>query len=98
MRHEEAAAFAAAGDAAMTGELAVFAASCGPGNLHLVNGLFDAHRSPASHDRAGIDRSRPWDTLVPKLRRATWCSSTTVVEHRLVTLPSGWAQATRYVS
>ncbi len=45
VRHEEAAAFAAAGDAAITGELAVCAASCGPGNLHLINGLFDAHRS-----------------------------------------------------
>jgi len=45
VRHEEAAAFAASGEAAVTGELAVCAASCGPGNLHLVNGLFDAHRS-----------------------------------------------------
>src|SRR4051794_29016669 len=45
VRHEESAAFAAAGDAAVTGELAVCAASCGPGNLHLINGLFDAHRS-----------------------------------------------------
>ncbi len=45
VRHEEAAAFAAAGEAAVTGELAVCAASCGPGNLHLVNGLFDAQRS-----------------------------------------------------
>src|SRR3954471_903982 len=45
VRHEEAAAFAAAGEAAVTGELAVCAASCGPGNLHLINGLFDAHRS-----------------------------------------------------
>ncbi|MCW2530301.1 MAG: pyruvate dehydrogenase, partial [Pseudonocardiales bacterium] len=42
VRHEEAAAFAAAADAAVTGELAVCAASCGPGNLHLINGLFDA--------------------------------------------------------
>ena len=42
VRHEEAAAFAAAGEAAVTGELAVCAASCGPGNLHLINGLFDA--------------------------------------------------------
>ena len=42
VRHEEAAAFAAAGEAAMTGQLAVCAASCGPGNLHLINGLFDA--------------------------------------------------------
>jgi pyruvate dehydrogenase (quinone) len=45
VRHEEAAGFAAAGEAAVTGELAVCAGSCGPGNLHLVNGLFDANRS-----------------------------------------------------
>ncbi len=45
VRHEEAAAFAAAADAALTGELAVAVGSCGPGNLHLVNGLFDANRS-----------------------------------------------------
>jgi pyruvate dehydrogenase (quinone) len=45
VRHEEAAALAAAGEAAVTGRLAVCAASCGPGNLHLVNGLFDAQRS-----------------------------------------------------
>src|SRR3984885_10650481 len=45
VRHEEGAAFAAAAEAALTGELAVCAASCGPGNLHLINGLFDANRS-----------------------------------------------------
>jgi pyruvate dehydrogenase (quinone) len=45
VRHEEAAALAAAGEAAVTGRLAVCAASCGPGNLHLINGLFDAQRS-----------------------------------------------------
>jgi pyruvate dehydrogenase (quinone) len=45
VRHEEAAAFAAAGEAAVTGELTVCAGSCGPGNLHLINGLFDANRS-----------------------------------------------------
>ena len=45
VRHEEAAAFAAAADAHTTGELAVCAGSCGPGNLHLINGLFDAQRS-----------------------------------------------------
>src|ERR1700688_4176065 len=45
VRHEEAAAFAASADAAINGELAVVAASCGPGNLHLINGLFDANRS-----------------------------------------------------
>jgi pyruvate dehydrogenase (quinone) len=45
VRHEESAAFAAAGEAAVTGELAVCAGSCGPGNLHLINGLYDANRS-----------------------------------------------------
>jgi pyruvate dehydrogenase (quinone) len=45
VRHEEAAAFAASAEAALTDELAVVAASCGPGNLHLINGLFDANRS-----------------------------------------------------
>ncbi|UUO00803.1 ubiquinone-dependent pyruvate dehydrogenase [Mycolicibacterium novocastrense] len=45
VRHEETAAFAAAADAAITGMLSVCAGSCGPGNLHLINGLFDAHRS-----------------------------------------------------
>jgi pyruvate dehydrogenase (quinone) len=45
VRHEEAAAFAAGADAALTGELAVCAGSCGPGNLHLINGLYDAQRS-----------------------------------------------------
>lgn len=45
VRHEEAAGFAAAAEAALTGELAVCAGSCGPGNLHLINGLYDANRS-----------------------------------------------------
>lgn len=45
VRHEEAAGFAAAAEAAVTGQLAVCAGSCGPGNLHLINGLFDANRS-----------------------------------------------------
>ena len=45
VRHEEVAAFAASGAAQVTGELAVCAGSCGPGNLHLINGLFDAHRN-----------------------------------------------------
>lgn len=44
-RHEEVAAFAAGAEAALTGELAVCAGSCGPGNLHLINGLFDCHRN-----------------------------------------------------
>src|ERR1017187_3401040 len=45
VRHEETAAFAAGAEAALTGKLAVCAGSCGPGNLHLINGLNDAHRS-----------------------------------------------------
>src|SRR6201987_4652963 len=45
VRHEEVAAFAAAAESQITGDLAVCAGSCGPGNLHLINGLFDAHRS-----------------------------------------------------
>ena len=44
-RHEEGAAFAASAEASLTGELAVCAGSCGPGNLHLINGLFDAQRT-----------------------------------------------------
>lgn len=44
-RHEEAAAFAAGAEAAVTGTLAVCAGSCGPGNLHLINGLFDCQRN-----------------------------------------------------
>ena len=47
MRHEEAAAFAAGAEAYLTGELTVCAGSCGPGNLHLINGLFDCQRSRA---------------------------------------------------
>lgn len=46
-RHEEVAAFAAGAEAQLTGELAVCAGSCGPGNLHLINGLYDCHRSHA---------------------------------------------------
>jgi pyruvate dehydrogenase (quinone) len=59
VRHEETAAFAAAADAALTGGLAVCAGSCGPGNLHLINGLFDAHRSrvPVLAIAAHIPRS-----------------------------------------
>lgn len=45
VRHEEVAAFAAGAEAETTGELAVAAGSCGPGNLHFINGLYDAHRS-----------------------------------------------------
>src|SRR6201998_996500 len=47
VRHEETAAFAAGAEAQLNGQLAVCAGSCGPGNLHLINGLYDAHRSGA---------------------------------------------------
>ena len=47
VRHEETAAFAAGAEAHLTGQLAVCAGSCGPGNLHLINGLYDCHRSRA---------------------------------------------------
>jgi len=45
VRHEETAAFAAGAEAHLTGQLAVCAGSCGPGNLHLINGLYDCHRN-----------------------------------------------------
>jgi pyruvate dehydrogenase (quinone) len=45
VRHEETAAFAAGAEAQLTGQLTVCAGSCGPGNLHLINGLYDCHRS-----------------------------------------------------
>ena len=45
VRHEEVAAFAAGAEAHLTGALAVCAGSCGPGNVHLINGLYDCHRS-----------------------------------------------------
>src|SRR6266853_5461444 len=45
VRHEEVAAFAVGAEAHLTGELAVCAGSSGPGNLHLINGLYDCHRS-----------------------------------------------------
>ncbi|HXW67368.1 MAG TPA: ubiquinone-dependent pyruvate dehydrogenase [Thermoplasmata archaeon] len=48
VRHEEVAAFAAGAEAQVTGGLAACAGSCGPGNLHLINGLFDSHRSYAA--------------------------------------------------
>lgn len=45
VRHEEVAAFAAGAESQLTGELTVCMGSCGPGNLHLINGLYDCHRS-----------------------------------------------------
>src|SRR5436309_13819524 len=48
VRHEEAAVFAAAAEAELTGQLAVCAGGCGPGELHLISGLCDAHRNMAA--------------------------------------------------
>src|ERR1700748_3105761 len=45
LRHEGTAAFPGGAQAHLTGELAVCAGSCGPGNMHLINGLYDCHRS-----------------------------------------------------
>src|SRR5712664_5004197 len=45
VRHEEVAAFAAGAEAHLTGKLAVCAGRCGPGNMHLINGLYECHRS-----------------------------------------------------
>ncbi|WP_095011793.1 thiamine pyrophosphate-dependent enzyme [Tsuneonella mangrovi] len=47
VRHEEVGAFAAGGEAYMTGELAVCAGTCGPGSLHFVNGIYETHRNGA---------------------------------------------------
>ena len=47
VRHEETAAFAVGAEAQLSGHLTVCAGSCGPGNLHLINGLYDCHRSMA---------------------------------------------------
>ena len=67
VRHEETAAFAAAADAALTGQLAVCAGSCGPGNLHLINGLFDAQRSrvPVLAIAAHIPRTEIGSRVLP---------------------------------
>lgn len=44
-RHEEVAAFAAGAESHISGKLSVCAGSCGPGNMHLINGLYDCHRN-----------------------------------------------------
>lgn len=73
VRHEETAAFAAGAEAALTGELAVCAGSCGPGNLHLINGLYDAQRSRVPvlaiaahipHEEIGAAASHPGRQVV----------------------------------
>src|SRR5687767_1051523 len=73
MRHEEAGAFAAGAEAHLTGQLAVCAGSCGPGNMHLINGLFDCYRSrvPVLAIAAQIP-SRSEERRVGKECRSRW--------------------------
>ena len=82
VRHEEVAAFAAGADAHLTGELAVCAGSCGPGNLHLINGLFDCHRSrvpvlaiaahiPSAEIGVGLFPGDPSGAPVPRMQLTT---------------------------
>ena len=59
VRHEEAGAFAAGGEAYMTGELAVCAGTCGPGSLHFINGIFESHRNGAPVVLVASDVARP---------------------------------------
>src|SRR5260370_13312297 len=47
MRHEEAGAFAAQGEALLMDRLTAVAGSCGPGSLHFINGLYEANRNRA---------------------------------------------------
>ena len=76
VRHEEVAAFAAGAEAHLTGELAVCAGSCGPGNLHLINGLFDCHRSrvPVLAIAAQIPSAEIGSRLFPGNASARRCS------------------------
>ena len=67
VRHEEAAAFAASAEAQLTGKLAVCAGSCGPGNLHLINGLYDANRR--AHPSWPLPRTSRASRLVPPTSR-----------------------------
>ena len=69
-RHEEVAAFAAGAEAQLTGELAVCAGSCGPGNLHLINGLFDCHRRPhpIQRNRQRLFSGNPSSGAVPRVQ------------------------------
>ncbi|PKP68215.1 MAG: ubiquinone-dependent pyruvate dehydrogenase [Alphaproteobacteria bacterium HGW-Alphaproteobacteria-5] len=59
VRHEEAGALAAGGEAYMTGELAVCAGTCGPGSLHFINGIFESHRNGAPLVLIASDVDRP---------------------------------------
>jgi len=90
MRQQEGAAFAAGAEAHVTGELAVCAGSCGPGNLHLINGLFDCHRSGvpvlaiAAHipsTEIGIDYFQATPPGEPCSRTAVTTSNSSRIRH-----------------
>ena len=67
VRHEEVAAFAAGAEAHLTGSLAVCAGSCGPGNLHLINGLYDpADLADAMRDILAHDGPALLDVVTPR--------------------------------
>jgi pyruvate dehydrogenase (quinone) len=72
VRHEEVAAFAAGAEAHLTGKLAVCAGSCGPGNMHLINGLYDCQRSrvPVLAIAAQVP-SRDWERILSGDQSAT---------------------------
>ena len=76
-RHEETAAFAAGAEAHLTGSLAGYAGSCGPGNLHQINGLFDCHRShvPMVQSRRRSRAARSAATIFKKRTRETCIAS-----------------------
>jgi glyoxylate carboligase len=83
VRNEEAAAFAAAAEAQLTGKLAVCAGSCGPGNTHLIQGLYDAHRSGAPVWRS--PRTSPRTRSAPassRRRTPSACSPTAATTAR----------------
>jgi len=68
VRHEETAAFTAGAEAHLTGRLAVCAGSCGPGNPHLINGLYACHRNrvPVLAIAAQIPRGEIGSTYLPR--------------------------------
>ena len=87
MRHEEAGAFAAGAEAHLTGELAVCAGSCGPGNMHLINGLFDCYRNrvPVLAIAAHIPRSA---ATISRRRTPSSCSPSARTMSRRSPLPT----------
>ena len=103
VRHEEVAAFAAGADAHLTGNLAVCAGSCGPGNLHLINGLFDCQRSrvPVRRHRRAYSIARDRIRIFPGNASRSPCSANAARIANWLPAPSRcrarwrWRSATR---